>query len=187
MSTPEMEQLLQRALAHVNGGELDQGRALLEKILEQDPKNDRAWVWLSGCVDDPMQRRICLQQALSANPNNQAALDGMRVLDGDLVQASGGQASLLDRRLSAISMGETAADMPAPQPTEPALSEAFGQAPGFAQEPGEAVSEEGAKRPPTLRLVLLAVVGLLLLCVICGVIGNFVLPALLQQGVTIQP
>src|SRR5512135_1982875 len=142
-----MEQLLQRAVAHVNAGELDQGRALLEKILEQDPKNDRAWVWLSGCVEDPMQRRICLQQALSANPNNQAALDGMRVLDGELVQSSSGPASLLDRRLSAISMGETAASMPSAQPTEPALFEAVGQAPELGQEPGGEVSGEEPKKP----------------------------------------
>ena len=187
MSTPEMEELLQRAITHINAGEGDQGRALLEKILEQDPKNDRAWVWLSGCVEDPMQRRICLQQALSANPENQAALDGMRVLDGELMQASSGQPSLLDRRLSAISMGETAASMPGPQSAaSPASPEEAALSPDLGQEPGEAApGEEGKKRSP-LRLVLLIVVGLLLLCVICGVLVNFVVPALVQ-GFNIQP
>ena len=186
MSTPEMEQLLQRAVTHVNAGELDQGRALLEKILEQDPKNDRAWVWLSGCVDDPMQRRICLQQALSANPDNQAALDGMRVLDGELVQSSGGRPSLIESRLSAISMGETAS-MPAPQTAAPFQSpDEAGPAPDLGQEPDEAAPGEETKKRPVLRLVLLAVVGLLLLCVICGVISQFVVP-MLSQGITIQP
>jgi hypothetical protein len=181
VSTPEMEQLLQRAITLVNAGELDQGRALLEKILEQDPKNDQAWVWLSGCVDDPMQRRICLQQALSANPENQAALDGMRVLDGELVQASGGRPSLIESRLSAISMGETAASMPAPQPAAPASSpEEAGLTPDLGQEPGEAAPSEGGKKRPTLRLVLLAVLGLLLLCVVCGVVVNFVVPMVTQ-------
>jgi hypothetical protein len=183
VSTPEMEQLLQRAITHVNAGELDQGRALLEKILEQDPKNDRAWVWLSGCVDDPMQRRICLQQALSANPSNQAAVDGMRVLTGELVQASGGRPSLLESRLSAISMGETAASMPAPQPASPPSPEQAGQSPDWGQEPGEAAPGQEARKRPVLRLVLLAVVGLLLLCVICGVLGNFVLPEIMKMGV----
>ncbi len=184
MSTPEMENLLQRAVTHVNAGELDQGRALLEKILEQDPKNDLAWVWLSGCVDDPMQRRICLQQALSANPENQAALDGMRVLDGELVQSSGGRPSLIESRLSAISMGETAS-MPASQPAGSASPEEVGLAPDMGQAPSEAAPGEEAKRPSPLRIVLFVVVGLPLLCVMCGVIGNFVLPAL--QGVSIQP
>jgi hypothetical protein len=180
-----MEQLLQRAITHINAGELDQGRALLEKILEQDPKNDRAWVWLSGCVEDPMQRRICLQQALSANPENQAALEGMRVLDGELVQASSGQPSLLDRRLSAISMGETAASMPAPQGAAPASPEEAGPSPELGQEPGEAAPGMEGKKRSTLRLVLLIVVGLLLLCVVCGVVVNFVVPALFQ-GLNIQ-
>jgi len=181
-----MEQLLDRAVTHVNAGELDQGRALLEKILEQDPKNDRAWVWLSGCVDDPMQRRICLQQALSANPSNQSALDGMRVLDGDLVQSSGGRPSLIESRLSAISMGETAASMPAPQTAAPISPEEGDLSPALGQELGEAAAGEEARRPPTLRIVLLGVVGLLLLCVVCAVIGNFVVP-MLTQGITIQP
>jgi hypothetical protein len=186
VSTPEMEQLLQRAITHVNAGELDQGRALLEKILEQDPKNDRAWVWLSGCVDDPMQRRICLQQALSANPGNQAALDGMRVLDGDLVQSSSGRPSLIESRLSAISMGESAANMPAPQAGAPLSPEEGGPSPELGQEPGEAAPDEEAKKPPTLRIVLLGVVGLLLLCVVCSVVANFVVLPLIQSGV-IQP
>jgi hypothetical protein len=186
VSTPEMEQLLQRAITHVNAGELDQGRALLEKILEQDPKNDRAWVWLSGCVDDPMQRRICLQQALSANPGNQAALDGMRVLDGELVQSSSGRPSLIESRLSAISMGESAASMPAPQAEAPLSPEEGGPSPELGQEPGEAAPGEEAKKPPTLRIVLLGVVGLLLLCVVCSVVANFVVIPLIQSGV-IQP
>jgi hypothetical protein len=186
VSTPEMEQLLERAINHVNAGELDQGRSLLEKILEQDPKNDRAWVWLSGCVDDPMQRRICLQQALSANPGNQAALDGMRVLDGELVQSSSGRPSLIESRLSAISMGETAANMPAPQQATPLSPEEGSPSPELGQEPGEAAPGEEAKKRPVLRIVLLAVVGLLLLCVVCSVIGNFVVP-MLTQGITIQP
>jgi hypothetical protein len=187
VSTPEMEQLLERAITHVNAGELDQGRSLLEKILEQDPKNDRAWVWLSGCVDDPMQRRICLQQALSANPNNQAALDGMRVLTGELVQTASGQASLLDRRLSAISMGETAASMPSSQQqAAPASPEEGGPSLAMDQEPGEAAPGGGSNKRLTLRLVLLIVVGLLLLCVLCGVVGNYVVP-MLTQGITVQP
>ena len=106
VSTPEQEALIEQAIAHVNAGELEEGRALLEQVLEQDPMNDRAWVWLSGCVEGEMQRRICLQQALRANPNNQAALDGMQLLDGELVQAAEAPPTLLESRLSAIGMGD---------------------------------------------------------------------------------
>ncbi|MGC8880341.1 MAG: tetratricopeptide repeat protein [Anaerolineae bacterium] len=106
MSASDSEALLKQAMAAVNAGDLTKGRALLEQILEKDPQNDWAWVWLSGCVEDPLQRRICLQQALKANPNNPAALDGMKVLDGELVQVSSTTPSLLESRLAAIGIGE---------------------------------------------------------------------------------
>lgn len=180
MSTPEIEQLLKRAITHVNAGELDQGRVLLEKILEQDPKNDRAWVWLSGCVDDPRQRLICLQQALNANPNNQAALDGMKVLDGELAQAPVSQPSLLESRLSAIGMGGSAASMPAPTIAPPPSPEAMAATPvAPPQAEGEETSAESGKKPRTLRIVLLVAVVLILLCVVCGLVSNFVVPYIL--------
>ena len=40
MSTPELEALIEEAIAHVNAGDMEQGRTLLEQVLEQDPKND---------------------------------------------------------------------------------------------------------------------------------------------------
>ena len=106
MSQSDVGELLEEAMARVNAGELSQGRALLERTLEQDPHNDPAWVWLSGCVEDPRQRRICLEQALNVNPVNQAALDGMKLLDGQLVQVASAEPTLLERRLTAIGMGE---------------------------------------------------------------------------------
>ena len=105
MGASDSEALLRQAMAAVNAGDLTRGRALLEQILEKDPQNDWAWVWLSGCVEDPLQRRICLQQALKANPNNPAALDGMKVLDGELEQVSSTPSSLLESRLAAIGIG----------------------------------------------------------------------------------
>jgi hypothetical protein len=192
VSTPEQEALMEQAIAHVIAGELDEGRTLLEQVLEQDPMNDRAWVWLSGCVEGEMQRRICLQQALRANPNNQAALDGMQLLDGELVQAPEAPPTLLESRLTAIGMGdevtatESIADVaPPPAPEEAATAAA-------AREPTEAIApapadlveepvEETGKKPGRGRIVLLVVALLLLCALVCALVGTQVVPSLLEM------
>jgi hypothetical protein len=184
LSTPEPEALLEQAIDHVNAGELEQGRALLERVLEQDPKNDRAWVWLSGCVEEPMQRRICLQQALSANPNNQAALDGMDMLDGKLVQASEVPPSLLESRLSAIGMGDRPPTVrPAPASSRPPSPEVATIAP-IAPPPTDIAWEEEmgetSEQPGRRRIVLLVAVVLFLFLVVCILVAATVVPPLLK-------
>jgi tetratricopeptide (TPR) repeat protein len=184
VSTPELEALLEQAIVDVNAGDLEQGRALLERVLEQDPKNDRAWVWLSGCVEDPRQRRICLQQALNANPNNQAALDGMQALEGKLVQASQVPPSLLESRLSAIGMGNQVSPRPS-SVSPPPSPEAAAVAP-IAAEPtravtgaiGEPMVEETAQKPRWGRVVILVAIVLFLFLVVCALVGTQVVPIL---------
>jgi len=183
VSTPELDALLEQAIVHVNAGELEQGRALLERILEQDPKNDRAWVWLSGCVEDPRQRRICLQQALSANPDNQAALDGMKVLDGELVPASEVSPSLLESRLSGIGAEDTITSMPSAEVPPPPSPEAFAASPvspvptGIAE---ELETDEAGEKPRRRRVVLLIAVVLLLFLCVCVLVFRVVVPSLLD-------
>jgi hypothetical protein len=184
VSTPELEAQLEEAIEHVNAGNLSEGRALLERVLEQDPRNDRAWVWLSGCVEDAMQRRICLQQALKVNPNNQAALDGMEVLEGRLVEASELPPSLLESRLSAIGMGDRPMPArPAPAaapPPAPAATAVYPAAPApteFVE--GQASVETGQRRGGG-RILLVVLVVLLLSIVVCVLVATQVLPALLQ-------
>ncbi len=183
MSTPELEALIEEAIVYVNAGETEQGRALLERVLEQDPNNDRAWVWMSGCVEGAQQRRICLQQALNANPNNQAALEGMQVLEGELVQASQAPPSLLESRLSAIGMGDQVApSRPAPAesapPPDAAADSLAAPAPGeFVEEPATDAALEGPRRGPAVLLVALV---LLLFVVVCALVVGLVVPPLLQ-------
>jgi len=184
MSTPDLDQLLKQAIACVNAGQLNEGRALLEQVLQRNPRNDRAWVWLSGCVEDPRQRRICLQQALLANPNNKAAQDGMKVLDGELVQASA--PSLLESRMAAIGLAadtvvstrpSTPATAAPPPPTPVAAGGAPSAAATFAPDsadtlisappPAPAEDEtlvtQRARRPRTLLLIVAIIVLILLL------------------------
>ena len=184
MSTPELEALLKEAIIHVNAGETEQGRTLLESVLEQDPNNDRAWVWMSDCVEGAQQRRICLQQALNANPNNQAALDGMQVLEGELVQAAQSPPSLLESRLSAIGMGDQVApSSPAPVSTAPppeatAISPVPSAPSDLVEE--QPATDEALEGPRRGRVVLLVAIVLLLFVIVCALVVGFVVFPLLQ-------
>ncbi|GEM_PF-2477777 len=180
MSASDLEALFKQAMAAVNAGDLVRGRALLEQILEKDPQNDWAWVWLSGCVEDPLQRRICLQQALKVNPNNPAALDGMKVLDGELVQVSSTTPSLLESRLAAIGVGESAAPVPSASSAEPVSAVVSAEAMGPATPAMEPASEGVPAAPtrPRRRWWLWLILGIFLLAVlVCGlVVWQVVLP-----------
>lgn len=187
MTTPDLDQLLKQAIACVNADQLTEGRALLEEVLKRNPKNDRAWVWLSGCVEDPRQRRICLQQALLANPNNRAAQDGMKVLDGELVQATA--PSLLESRMAAIGLaGDTLVStrpsapttappppsMPGPPAGAPSATAAFAPDAGdtlVSHQPFMPAEDEGVAAPPARRpRTLLLIVAIIVLILLVGML-----------------
>jgi len=46
---------------------------MLAQAVCDAPDDARAWLWLSRCLDDEMQRRECLERVLRLEPDNQAA------------------------------------------------------------------------------------------------------------------
>ncbi|MCS6941084.1 MAG: tetratricopeptide repeat protein [Roseiflexaceae bacterium] len=71
---------LHQAIAAARDGRRDDARALLMRTLEADPRNERAWLWLSGVVDDPNDVKICLENVLALNPTNARARQGLEWL-----------------------------------------------------------------------------------------------------------
>jgi hypothetical protein len=55
-------------------------RALLTQVVEQDPRNEEAWMWLSGVVTDADEQQICLENALVVNPYNAHARKGLEFI-----------------------------------------------------------------------------------------------------------
>jgi hypothetical protein len=72
---------LQDAITAINAGDKTRGKQLLSQLLQQDPQNEAAWIWMSGTVEDAEQRRFCLQRALVINPANATALAGLASLE----------------------------------------------------------------------------------------------------------
>lgn len=72
--------LLHQAIAAARDGRRDEARILLMRTLEAEPRNERAWLWLSGVVDDPYDVKICLENVLALNPSNARARQGLEWL-----------------------------------------------------------------------------------------------------------
>ena len=64
-------EVLQRAIQAARAGRKVEARDLLIQIVETDPGNEMAWVWLSGLVDSLEDRIIACENALTLNPANQ--------------------------------------------------------------------------------------------------------------------
>jgi len=73
-----MEQELKEAILSIKKGNTTQGRHMLVEILQNDPKNEDAWLWMSKCVTDPELKRYCYERVLTINPTNQEAITGIR-------------------------------------------------------------------------------------------------------------
>ena len=89
MSAVESQTWLQEGINAVKSGESEQARALLQRVIEADERNEQAWLWLSGAVKTDEERRICLENVLTINPHNTAAEAGLAKL-GDLPDEESG-------------------------------------------------------------------------------------------------
>ena len=78
----EAQRLYQRGVAAARGGQKRVAAGLLTRSLRLDPRNEAAWLWLSGVLENPQQIAFCLQAVLRINPTNEHALKGMRWLEG---------------------------------------------------------------------------------------------------------
>lgn len=64
-------QELRQAIDAVRAGRQQDARDLLLKVVERDPENESAWVWLSGLVDSVEDKIVACENALAINPGNE--------------------------------------------------------------------------------------------------------------------
>lgn len=65
------------AIDCAKSGEKARARQLLAEVIQAEPNNEVAWLWMSGVVGSKEQQVYCLQQVLRINPNSQPALAGL--------------------------------------------------------------------------------------------------------------
>src|SRR5512145_2458027 len=87
-------EVLQRAIQAARAGSREQARDLLIDLVETDPKNEMAWMWLSGLVDSLEDKIIACENVLTINPSNEK----VRLYLTQLQKQQ--EASLIDRNMA---------------------------------------------------------------------------------------
>jgi tetratricopeptide (TPR) repeat protein len=64
------QQILQLAIAKAKSGDKIEARDLLLQVVEENPRNEMAWMWLIGLVDSREDKIIACQNVLDINPSN---------------------------------------------------------------------------------------------------------------------
>lgn len=76
----EIERLLAQGQNAARKGDKASARSLLTQVVERDPHNELAWMWLSGVVEEPEEQQICLENVLVINPHNPKARKGLEFI-----------------------------------------------------------------------------------------------------------
>ena len=77
---PDTTELLQQGIALAKAGRREEARNILLQVVEQDERNESAWLWLSGVVDSDDDKAVALENVLTLNPNNEWAKRGLQML-----------------------------------------------------------------------------------------------------------
>src|SRR5512138_3154698 len=68
---PSSTEVLQKAVQEARAGRRTEARDLLLELVETEPRNEMAWMWLTGLVDSLEDRIIACENVLTINPANE--------------------------------------------------------------------------------------------------------------------
>ena len=64
---------LDNAVQLIKAGNRQAALPILKGIIQANPNDENAWLWLYACVEKVDEKKYCLQRALAINPDNQPA------------------------------------------------------------------------------------------------------------------
>lgn len=80
----DIQSLLEAGIQAAKAGNRATGRRLLTQVVEADPENDVAWMWLASCMTTVADRRRCLERVLELDPDNVRAKQALLALGGNV-------------------------------------------------------------------------------------------------------
>jgi len=117
----QIESLLEKGIEAARAGAKRRARDTFIHVIELDQRNEKAWLWLSGVVDETADRIVCLENVLFLNPDNAYAATGLQKLREQ--PAHGASGSSLLPRLSSPLKSKDGARGPSAAGTSVAASE----------------------------------------------------------------
>lgn len=81
----ELQRKLNQGVEAAKAGDRGTARRLLEEVVEQDDRNELAWIWLATVATGAAERREYLKKVLSINPRNQRAREALSRLGDEPV------------------------------------------------------------------------------------------------------
>jgi hypothetical protein len=63
--TPSVEEAIEFAVQAIDRGDFKLGNAALDWVLQREPENPIAWLWMACCVSDEEAKRTCYSRISS--------------------------------------------------------------------------------------------------------------------------
>lgn len=74
---PNREQLLKMAIEAAKNENKPGARMMLQQVIDEDPKNERAMLWMAKIARNGAEREAWLEKVLKVNPKNDVALQAL--------------------------------------------------------------------------------------------------------------
>lgn len=77
MANSDIQSLLRTGIQAARDGNKTKARRIFERVLKMDDSNELAWLWMASVVSTLEERRVCLENVLDINPNNERAVKAL--------------------------------------------------------------------------------------------------------------
>lgn len=95
-----VQELVEEGIAALKSGDRVKARALFREAIFRNPREELAWLWMSGVISGQKEQHYCLERVLAINPNNLAARKGLEIITAN---ASAPTMAMLVETFSSIS------------------------------------------------------------------------------------